>query len=62
MHHSEPAIKQMIKMINESSNPRFIFQDLDETHLLINKTYQDYIKKEVEKRLETNFFEPSIKE
>jgi hypothetical protein len=47
--------KQIILLINESQtiDNKFVILDLDDTHILIDSRYKDWVKKEVEAKLET---------
>ncbi|CAM9617297.1 unnamed protein product, partial [Ectocarpus fasciculatus] len=51
---SDVPVKQLILQLNETQN--FVISDLDETHLLVDPSFVDYIRKEVEERLEKNVY------
>ncbi|KAI3634018.1 hypothetical protein MIR68_007382 [Amoeboaphelidium protococcarum] len=54
----DPAIKQLLVLINEEEFT-FIIEDLDECHLLIDPSSVDRLKERFEGRLEENVFKLS---
>jgi Transcription factor TFIIH complex subunit Tfb5 len=49
--------KQLIVYLNEQNEHRIIIQDLDDTHVLIDPRYLDYVTTECERLHEQNVFE-----
>ena len=49
----DPATKQLVLYIcNENVGKKIIVQDLDDTHVLVNPAYVQYLKNEVARLLE----------
>lgn len=49
--------KQLIVYINRENQDRIILRDLDDTHVLIDSRYVDYLKEEVARLLERNMYD-----
>lgn len=49
--------KQLIVLLNQENQNKFIIQDLDDTHLLINSKFVQFITEECERLHELNVFE-----
>ncbi|CAG8521235.1 4709_t:CDS:2 [Ambispora gerdemannii] len=52
----DPAVKQVILSMNNSEHKPFIIEDLDETHLFVDTTHVERIKRRVEQLLEENTY------
>ena len=51
----DPATKQLVLYVcNENVGKKIIVQDLDDTHVLVNPAYVQYLKNEVARLLEKN--------
>ncbi|KAF8956597.1 hypothetical protein BDZ97DRAFT_1671426 [Flammula alnicola] len=53
-HHSDPAVKQILLMMNEKES--FIIEDLDDHHLVIKAEQEYRVRKELEAELEKNTY------
>lgn len=54
----DPATKQLVLYIcNENVGKKIIVQDLDDTHVLVNPAYVQYLKNEVARLLEKNMYD-----
>ena len=49
--------KQLIVYLNERNDNKIIIQDLDDTHVLIDPRYLEYVTEECERLHEQNVFE-----
>ena len=49
--------KQLIVYLDEENDHNIIIEDIDDEHVFINSQYVDYVKENVAKLLEINFFE-----
>ncbi|KAF8192965.1 TFIIH subunit TTDA/Tfb5 [Pholiota molesta] len=54
MVYSDPAVKQILLMMNEKES--FIIEDLDDHHLVIKAEHEYRIRKELETELEKNTY------
>jgi TFIIH basal transcription factor complex TTD-A subunit len=52
--YSDIPVKQLILMLNERQN--FVISDLDDTHLLVDPAFLEFIQKEVTEKLEKNIY------
>ena len=49
--------KQLIVYLDKENDHNIIIEDVDDEHVFINSQYVDYVKENVAKLLEINFFE-----
>jgi len=49
--------KQLILFINKDNGGRLVLQDLDDTHVLVDSRYVQFLKDEVARLLEKNMYD-----
>ena len=49
--------KQLLVFINRENGNKIILQDLDDTHVLVDSRYVQYLKDEVARLLEKNMYD-----
>lgn len=52
----DSAVKQLLVMMDDKAEYKFIIQDLDENHVLIKAELYDRVRQELEQELEKNAY------
>lgn len=52
--HSDAAVKQILLELDENGPSRFIVQDLDETHVMIDSSSLERVQAQLAEELEKN--------